>query len=91
MVRIHRLKTVNPYFTDIWNFRKMFEVRRNDRDFRVGDKLVLLEYDPKDDTYSKRGIETSIDYIMEDPKFCKEGFIVIQLSLQMKTIKEMDI
>lgn len=30
---------------------KRFEVRKNDRDFKVGDILVLQEYDPEADTY----------------------------------------
>lgn len=86
MVKTHRLKTVNPYFQDIWNFKKLFEVRINDRDFKVRDKLVLLEYDPKANKYSGRGVFTSIDYILDDPKFLETGYVVIQLSLQMKTV-----
>jgi len=45
--RVHRLKTVDPYFTDVAVGRKTFEVRKNDRGFRVGDVLVLEEWHPE--------------------------------------------
>lgn len=41
---IHRLKTVNPWFQLVWQGKKNFEVRFNDRDFQRGDQLVLCEY-----------------------------------------------
>lgn len=47
----HELKTVQPFFDDVVKGRKTFEVRRNDRDFRVGDMLLLREWDPSRDTY----------------------------------------
>lgn len=39
----HYLKTVQPYFDAIDQGLKTFEIRKNDRDFKVGDILVLLE------------------------------------------------
>ena len=43
--REHALKTTNPWFSQIWEGTKKFEVRTNDRRFQVGDVLVLQEYD----------------------------------------------
>jgi hypothetical protein len=40
-MKIHELKCVEPYFTDIITGMKSFEVRKNDRDFQVGDILHL--------------------------------------------------
>ena len=43
----HRLKTREPFFSDVADGRKTFEVRRYDRPFRVGDELELVnEADP---------------------------------------------
>lgn len=42
---VHELKTWPYYFEEVWNGTKTFEVRKNDRDFRVGDTLILQEYD----------------------------------------------
>jgi Domain of unknown function (DUF3850) len=54
----HKLKCWPPYFEDIASGRKNFEVRFNDRKFKVGDVLVLQEYVPSD---SERIIGRSID------------------------------
>lgn len=42
----HRLKLNTEYFDDVLTGKKNFEVRINDRDYRVGDELILWEWDP---------------------------------------------
>jgi ASC-1-like (ASCH) protein len=42
---IHELKLQQPYFDEVWNNRKTFEIRKNDRDFKVSDTVILKEYD----------------------------------------------
>lgn len=41
----HELKTWLPYFDAIVDGTKLFEVRKNDRDFQVGDCLRLIPFD----------------------------------------------
>ncbi|VEF93151.1 Domain of Uncharacterised Function with PDB structure [Streptococcus pseudoporcinus] len=43
----HMLKCYPEYFEAIMDGTKTFEYRYNDRDFKVGDELLLREYDPK--------------------------------------------
>ena len=43
----HELKTWPEFFTETRAGRKKFELRRNDRDFQVGDQLLLKEWNPK--------------------------------------------
>ena len=45
-MKTHELKTVNPHFTDAWNGKKLFEIRKDDRGFQDGDILWLREYIP---------------------------------------------
>jgi hypothetical protein len=45
-LHVHELKTHPEPFMALACLRKWHEVRRNDRDFQVGDVLVLREYDP---------------------------------------------
>ena len=42
----YKLRTYNPYFTDSWEGRKSFDIRQNKRNYKVGDILILQEYDP---------------------------------------------
>lgn len=50
----HELKIWPESFDDVVARVKEYEVRRNDRDFKVGDELFLREYNPSTDTYSGR-------------------------------------
>lgn len=43
-MKTHELKTWSQYFEAIIAGEKTFELRKNDRDFKVGDKLLLKEY-----------------------------------------------
>lgn len=40
---IHQLKIDSEYFDDVASGKKTFEVRKNDRNFLVGDFLALNE------------------------------------------------
>ena len=43
---IHELKTIEPFFSDLRAGRKPFEIRRDDRDFKVYDFLCLQKFTP---------------------------------------------
>ncbi|HEM6115816.1 TPA: DUF3850 domain-containing protein [Streptococcus suis] len=43
----HMLKCYPKYFEAVKDGTKPFECRYNDRNFKVGDELLLREYDPK--------------------------------------------
>lgn len=42
---IHRLKILPEYFEAQKNKVKTFEIRKNDRNFKIGDRLMLYEID----------------------------------------------
>jgi uncharacterized protein DUF3850 len=43
---VHELKCIQPYFRDMWHGHKTFDIRKNDRNFQLGDILHLREYYP---------------------------------------------
>lgn len=45
---IHELKSWPKYFADVWSGKKLFELRKNDRNFKVGDCLWLRKFEPCD-------------------------------------------
>lgn len=75
----HVLKTASFYFNSIVDGSKTFEVRKNDRNFKVGDKLLLQKFDIMDGgtTFHGPEWEGEITYILDDPKYCKEGFVIM--------------
>ena len=64
-MRIHELKTLNPFFEDVWNGKKDFEVRKNDRNYQVGDRLKLIE--------SGEIVYYGSRYILKDVKYILNG------------------
>jgi hypothetical protein len=60
----HRLKCWPQFFDPILSGEKTHDVRRaDDRGFRVGDLLHLLEFDPEANHYSGRELKVKITYI----------------------------
>lgn len=55
---IHELKIKPQYYEDIKIGLKPFEIRKNDRDFKLGDILILNEYDSGAGTYSGRALKS---------------------------------
>lgn len=68
-VGVHVLKTWPEYFEAVYVGEKTFEVRLDDRDYKVGDTLVLREWDPKTKEYSGRHLEVRVTYLMKGDEF----------------------
>ena len=54
---IHELKCWPAFFALVWDGKKPWELRRLDRDFRVGDFIRLLEWDPETGCYTTAEIQ----------------------------------
>lgn len=46
-MKTHELKTVPEYFRKVRNGKKTAELRLDDRDFMIGDKIILKEWKPR--------------------------------------------
>jgi hypothetical protein len=78
---VHKLKIWPEYFDDIESGKKPFEVRRFDRDFKVGDVLHLQEFYPSNSLYSGREVFKEITYILNGGQWgIEEGNCVIGLA-----------
>lgn len=71
------LKCSPEYFKDICNGIKRFEVRKNDRDYKIGDRLILDEYSYENGGYSGECAIAKIIYILNDPDYCKDGYVIL--------------
>lgn len=78
----HKLKTWPEYFNQIIEGNKNFEVRRNDRNFMIGDTLILQEFDPIVKLYTGREIIKTITYILNLTDFI--GFFTTYIVISLK-------
>jgi hypothetical protein len=80
---VHELKTWKEYFQLVVSGKKFFELRKNDRDFKTGDELLLKEYDKESQKYTGRKLHLRITYILEGTEAedlgLKKGFCIMGL------------
>jgi hypothetical protein len=75
----HHLKTLPEYFEAVRKGVKTFEVRKFDRLFRVGDILILNEYDPIDGHTGEFEVR-QITYILDGGQFgLEEGYCILAM------------
>lgn len=80
--RVHDLKVWPEFFEALVDGRKTFEIRKNDRGFRLGDKLRLQEFVPTDGSedhpegyYTGREVGRVITYMTDWEQ--RENFVVM--------------
>lgn len=80
---IHKLKCIQPYFNEVANGVKDFEVRKDDRNYQVGDRLDLYEgpEDIADNGIFRNHVHKYIKYKLPGGSFgIKDGYCVLGLS-----------
>jgi hypothetical protein len=89
-IHMHILKTDPKPFEDVWQYKKTFEVRKNDRNFKVGDELILKETyytgeemkKGKPLTYTQREIGAKVLHVLHGPVYgLQEGWCIMSIRL----------
>jgi ParB family chromosome partitioning protein len=77
----HAVKTWKQYFEPQETGKKMFELRKDDRPYKVGDYFLSQEYDSEKNEYTGRETKYIITYILRDAEFLglKSGYCILQL------------
>lgn len=82
----HNLKTDSKVFQATFDGLKDFEIRFNDRDYKVGDELVLLETvhsgadmkDGRELMYTKRKLHKTVKYILHGGCYgLADGWVIL--------------
>lgn len=71
-MKSHSLKILPEYFEAVTSGDKTFEIRKNDRDFQVGDEVILKEW--YEEKYTGNEMKFEITYITDFEQ--KEGYVV---------------
>jgi ASC-1-like (ASCH) protein len=73
----HQLKIQPEYYEAVRKRIKTFEIRRNDRNFQVGDILVLNEFIPETSELTGRWFDRKITYITDYAQ--QENYVVMSI------------
>ena len=75
---LHELKILPFFYQEIVNGNKNFESRKNDRDFKVNDILLLREFDFG--SYTGRRTVVKVTYILDDSwEQVKPGYAILAI------------
>lgn len=66
----HELKSWPKFFNQIIAGLRMHELRRNDRNFQIGDRIKLCEFDPDSQAYTGRTFAVEITSITSTKESC---------------------
>lgn len=80
--KIHKLKTWLKYYEPISKQEKTFELRKNDRDFKVRDFLYLQPFDHEKNIEVQMGRQLAkITYVLTDAKEfgLQDGYAILGL------------
>lgn len=75
----HEIKIASSYYEDIISGKKKFELRKNDRGYKVGDSLKMLEF--TDGKHTGRTIDADIIYMLEDYTGLEEGYCILGIDV----------
>lgn len=69
-MKTHVVKSWPQFFAQIATRRRTHELRRNDRNYRIGDFLELREYEPGSDAYTGRVCKVEITSVTSAQEPC---------------------
>ena len=85
----HTKKIQSKYFWDIINNNKRFEIRKNDCNYQVGDRVKLVLFNGNEQVGSNNYIIVKITYILKDipqygldKDYCIFGFRVCEKMIE---------
>lgn len=87
-MKTHELKTVQPHFEQVFSGKKRAEIRRDDRSFEVGDRLILREYDALSGIYSGRTIEARVTHVLSGFEGLAPGYVALSIEPLQTTLFE---
>lgn len=64
MTTAHTLKSWPKFFQPLLEAVKQFEVRNNDRNYAVGDILIIKEWDNRSEMFTGREVIRRVTYIL---------------------------
>ena len=77
--KVHQIRLAKSYFDDVANGIKTFELRKNDRGYKKGDILEMMEF--ADGKNTGRTVRVFVTYILEDYTGIEDGYCIMATKL----------
>jgi transcription antitermination factor NusG len=76
----HELKIKSEYFMGVVKDIKKAEIRYNDRNYQVGDFLVLYEID-EDGSRTGNQCTVIVSHILDDTEYLRDGYVMLSIAI----------
>jgi ParB family chromosome partitioning protein len=83
--KVHQIRLASMYFDDVCSGKKSFELRKNDRHYKVGDILEMMEF--ADGKNTGRSVRVLVTYLLEDYTGIEDGYCIMATKV-IETKKE---
>lgn len=77
--KVHHIKLGESFFGEVERGEKTFELRKNDRDYKKGDILEMMEF--KDGKNTGRTVRVLVTYILTEFAGLEEGYCIMATCL----------
>lgn len=86
MANTHELKIWPEHFKTVVaptvRRRKTVEIRKDDREYAVGDTLRLLEYDPEENSFSGWQAIVTVSHCLRGQPWVPDGYVALSIILE---------
>ena len=76
----HKLKIKSEYFSAVINKTKTAEIRYNDRNYQVGDILILNEID-ENGVFTGKNCEVIVTHVLNDNQYLQTGCVMLSFRM----------
>lgn len=77
--KIHQIRLASMYFDDVVSGKKSFELKKNDRGYKEGDFLEMMEF--KDGKNTGRTVRVLVTYLLDDYTGLEDGYCIMGTKL----------
>jgi len=82
--KVHQIRLATQYFEDVCSGKKSFELRKNDRNYKTGDILEMVEF--KDGRNTGRMVRAEVTYMLEDYTGLEDGYCIMAVVVQPRSV-----
>lgn len=77
--KVHQIRLASMYFDDVVSGKKPFELRKNDRGYKEGDILEMMEF--KDGKNTGRTVKVLVTYLLQEYAGIEDGYCIMGIKV----------
>lgn len=77
--KVHQIRLSAQYFDDVCSGKKSFEFRKNDRNYKVGDILEMMEF--KEGRNTGRMVKVLVTYLLDGYTGMEDDYCIMSIKV----------